>query len=346
MGNELYARRAEWETPVTLRAKYVQAGGFLQPGLTFGWDDDRWQAELKMMRAVGMDILLFMPAAVRHKDGSGLVLYPSELDELRTFQRKEDIMERCLRNCKEAGVKIVMDTFYDDMWFEYGWKFEKSGPFSASGFEKHLTSTRTLANRVCDEMVSLYWKDYSDVIYSWYFNPEIWNVTIDERELYLRLLAEGMNINLDHYSAVTPGVPMLLSPFVNTKLEGTDVSMLKDQWARLFDMTRFRDGDVLCPQDSVGAGGMPFDDGWDRLREWTAAYAETVAGAKTRIRFWSNNESFTTDFKPAPMERFIKQMEVTGPFSEKLVTFAYAHYYSPYQVDPSYHEAYRRYLEQ
>ena len=314
MADDIYAHRAKWETAVTIKAKYYQSGNFLQPWLTFGWDDDRWQAELKMMTAVGMDILLFMPAAVRQKDGSGTVLYPSKFAEFEKFHREDQIIERCLKNCKQAGVKVVMDTFYDEKWFDYGWHFNRNGELSASGFEKHLVSTRTLANRVCDEMMSLYWDDYSDTIYAWYFNPEIWNVTIKERDVYLRILADGISINLDHYTKATPGVPMLLSPFVNTTLTGASPAILKDQWAILLDTARFRDGDILCPQDSVGAGGMPFDDGWDRLKTWTAAYKEAVDECSKKLRFWTNNENFTKDFKTAPVSRFIKQMEITGPF--------------------------------
>jgi hypothetical protein len=324
-------------------AKFYLSGGFIYPSMTVDWDDDRWLKELMMMRDAGMEYLVFMGLAVTRKDGWNTVLYPSVLPELEGFE-KYDVLEICLRNCRKAGIKLILDTYYDDRWWDYGWEYDET-------FRDWFLPTRRLANLICDELLSMY-GGYDDVIFAWYWHPEIWNVTIQNKSWYLDIVAEAMSINLDHYSRVTPGKPFLLSPFVNTVLTGASAAGLREQWAELIRKTAFRPGDILCPQDCVGTNKMPFDDDGETLKEWTQAYLDAISDAGKPLVFWTNNECFQEVagkedvFETCPIDRLIRQIEVTAPLSEKNITFAYAHYYSPYIVDPKHHDAYRRYLSE
>ena len=45
------------------------------------------------------------------------------------------------------------------------------------------------------------------------------------------------------------------------------------------------------------------------------------------------------------MGRYSKQMEIAAKYCEKTITFAYSHYYSPYNTIPGYDKAYRYYIE-
>ena len=59
-------------------------------------------------------------------------------------------------------------------------------------------------------------------------------------------------------------------------------------WKELLADAGFRDGDILCPQDSVGAGGNDLEN----LAGVTAAYRYAVDNCGKDIQLWSNCEIF------------------------------------------------------
>jgi len=329
---------------ININARYYLSGQFIQPWIAEEWTDQDWANELNMMKSIGMEYLILTPIVYKDENKYYSVFYESSLAEFQGCE-KNNLLEKCLRHCKAVGIKLFLDPYQDQQWWDYGWEWESSGPLSQSGFRSYMTSTRTLANKITDEILLMYGHDYSDTIVGWYWGAEVWNIAMTGSDKYLKILSSGLNMALDHYSEVCPGKPMLMSPFVNTSLYGTSANKLYKQWKKIFSLTRFRNGDIICPQDSVGAGGMPFDDNGATLKLWTKAYADALATANVELHFWSNNENFTPEETPCSIERFINQLKITGPYVEKHVTYSYSEFYSPYQVDPSNHEAYKIYLQ-
>lgn len=65
------------------------------------------------------------------------------------------------------------------------------------------------------------------------------------------------------------------------------------------------------------------------------------------MRYWVNNECFTSDFLPADVSRFIDQIEASEKYAETHITFAWNHYYNPLN-DPaaeSYNNELKDYLK-
>jgi hypothetical protein len=64
------------------------------------------------------------------------------------------------------------------------------------------------------------------------------------------------------------------------------------------------------------------------------------------MKFWVNNETFVSaDYSSADLSRFILQMQIASKYAEHLISFAYCHYYSPYNADPSYYSTYLNYIK-
>ena len=163
---------------------------------------------------------------------------------------------------------------------------------------------------------------------------------------------------LDKISTLEGNLPIALSPYVNifggdwvTKSSASHSAF----WKELLETAHFRDGDILVPQDSVGAGGMDLE----HLAEWSQAYRDAVDNCGKDIKFWSNCEIFVQPKEPeklwpsdgvdywasAPTNRMVKQFEIVSEYVDRIITFAAPHYLSPYNAVPGYYNSYKNYLE-
>jgi hypothetical protein len=160
--------------------------------------------------------------------------------------------------------------------------------------------------------------------------------------------ADMININLDYLTGLNPDMPLMLSPFVRTA--GGDAITAGREWDKFFTLSHFRPGDIYCSQDAVGAGWMKIE-----LLEQYFDEIKKAVDKKEGLLFWANNENFTDTenvpdspktkqrFIPAPLERFVRQMNISDKYVSDHVTFAYSHYYAPDRCDPKLHEAYKNY---
>lgn len=308
-------------------------GTFIQSWLCSCWTDERWQQELQNLKSLGMEYLILGDSADKNKSGTWYTYYPSQLSGLKDGYGGRDVIENALRNCKKAGIKVFIGMGFDESW----WDNFKNATWLNAAAEQY--------NKICDEIYSKYHSRYSGTFYGWYWVPEIWNDTSyanENRKSAIKALSDAMNINLDHISKLDTSLPLLFSPFVNNQMTSADDLYLF--YRDLFKTTHFRSGDILCPQDSIGAGGnkLPY------LGVWTMNYRKAV-DTKPGLRFWSNCEDFdkksddlTTS---ASLNRFAKQMQIVSKYCEHIITFAYCHYYSPYNTVTGFNNAYKLYLE-
>ena len=312
------------------------SGTFIQSWLCSTWSDERWALELTNLKDLGMDIVVLGDSAVKSTAGKWTAFYPSELDGLKDGYLGSDTIDNALRNCQKFGFKVFVGMSLDEKWWD---KFVYD--------EEWLYSAMNKCNDIADELYKNYHEKYSDAFYGWYWNPEIWNAEVFKptsavREKSIKTLSTGMNICLDHLNELSPDMPFMFSPFANTEIGSADDNYLF--WKDLFNSTHFRKFDILCPMDSVGAGGTKIQ----YLDKWFEAYSKAVTETG-KLKFWSNCEDFdyttANEACTADMGRFSKQMEITSKYCEKIITFAYSHYYSPYNAVEGYNATYKDYIE-
>lgn len=308
------------------RGEVKLSGTFIQAWLCSSWDDARWEQELKMLKDVGMDILIW-------SDVVGY--YPSELEGLKDNYVGHDVVDTVLRNCKKYGFKVFVGMGGDNRWWNC-FPYERD----------YLYATANTFNNISTELYEKYYEKYQGTFYGWYWCPEIWNhpsflPVSDMRDEYLDTLADAFNICLNHLDVLSLGMPMMLSPFVQSRLGSADSNYAF--WRDLINKTDFRKQDILCPQDSVGAGGLKLED----LEEWIVSYRKAV-DETGKLNLWSNCEDFDISYGSAgsaDIRRFSEQMKIVAKYCDKTITFAYPHYYSPYNTNPAYHEVYKTFLE-
>jgi hypothetical protein len=302
----------------------IADGTFIQENLVAKWDDAQWQKELGFLKEAGMHYLVFAPTLHTDKD-INLTIYPSNLPDVKA-RYQADLVENCLRNAKLAGFKVFLGLNFNEKWW------------TASFTPEWLFGQMELGNKVAEELVNRYKSRYDETMYGWYWVWEVDNLncTTPERQT---ILANALNINLDHLSEITPGMPFMLCPFMNYRVGNSGDN--RKMWTNVFSQTHFRDGDIFAPQDCVGAGGLELG----MVDEWFSQMKEAVT-TKPGLQFWSDAETFDQRFwTSAPLDRFVEQMKIVKPYVSNIISFAYSHYYSPLQTIPEYHEAYLEYVK-
>ena len=314
-------------------------GTFLSLWLVQNWDDATWDKELTAYREVGMEYVIFSPAVMLTKEGKMITYYPSAQAEFSEGYVGVDVFDRVLSNCARYGLKCFLGTVQDDFWWELWWDREKT----LAHYDWFLELGHK-SNRVACELWNRYGSKYPGTFYGWYLIPEIWNFDLLKadakgRNAVVRMLADGFGVHLDYLSCLTPHAPALTSPFANMNLGS--VSDLETQWCDMVRNIPFRRGDILCPQDSIGAGGTKLH----QLDAVMQVYVKAVSLREGMV-LWANNEDFDqTCWSSAMMDRFVRQMEITAKYAAVNITFAYNNYQSPVNVKPCFHEAMLRYEE-
>jgi len=310
----------------TLPESYPIADGtFIQDFLVANWDDVRWQKELVILKEAGMHYLVFAPTLLTENNEISQTIYPGNLPGTKP-KYNTDLVENCLRNAKKTGLKVFLGLNFNDNW----WK--------ANFSPNWLYDQMELGNQLADDLTLKYKERYNETMYGWYWVWEVDNLnfTTTGRQ---DVLIKALNINIDHLSQVNPKMPFLLCPFVNYKVGNSKNN--RDMWQYVFAGTHFPEGDIFAPQDCVGAGGLKLE----MVNEWFSDMNVAVK-SKPGLQFWSDTETFDQRFwTTAPLDRFVEQMKIVKPYVSNIITFAYSHYYSPFQTTKGFHEAYLQYVK-
>lgn len=323
-------------------------GSFIQSWASSTWNDDQWESEMEYMKQCGLEYVIVQDLANKSSEKSGgswNVYYNSRLPEFENAAKGEnDVLEKALYHCKKAGLKLFVPlAMFDDFWTEMA-------------LTQQYADICRLSGRMAEEIYNNYYEGYEDTFYGWYFVPEINNNLLNV--LGVGKLAQGLNLLLEKLTEIDPFLPLLMSPFYTNYLSGGSVLSMA-QIVSFFEYTNFRDGDIYCPQDAVGAGWIKEKD----LEKVWAIYGEAIKACDADVKLWANVECFTsatadtltdgitgpaatenTVYVPATFDRVVKQMRIASAYAENIITFSFNHYYSPKFASTMFMETYKDYL--
>jgi hypothetical protein len=304
-------------------------GSFIQPWLGGYWSEETWQKEFAAFKEAGMNYLIIGPLIYCTPGEVSKTLYPSSLPNttLSSNAYGQDLIDKVLRNAESAGIKVFLQISENSQWWT-----------GSSHDTSWLFPQMRLDREVCDEVWSRYKDKYPNAFYGWYFTYEENNAdlaTTEKRNAF----ASAINIILDHLTDNNMHLPLMWCPYMNSALGTSDEN--RQYWADVFSQLHTIDGDIFCPQDCVGAGGLKITE----VDEWFSALRKAV-DTKPGLHFWSDLETFIqTDWTSATMDRIVKQIEIEQPYVDDFITFAYCHYQSPNNTASGYQETYLDYLK-
>lgn len=333
---------------------------FIQPWLVQSWNVSRWETEILNMKKAGMDFVILQSVADTTYEkadtqdpfacqmNSSSVIYPSSMPE---FQNSNsycgvDSLGNCLKACKKHGMKVMIGTISDSRLWNFGWTNKPTCPagvrdaVNGSYMTQWIKQYAERSERMMKEIMQRYGSQYKDQIYGWYYNPEFWNISSackrTDSKTYAQIIGKSLTLFAQSCTKVSPGKPMLLSPFINPSLSSPE--QCGKMWQDVFSYTQFRNGDIFCPQDSFG------NNSTIHLGDWYKHYKAAV-NTKPGLKLWANNENFRTNYTVATLDSYIGQIKATEPYAERNICFSWNHYYSPELKNVGYNEAYIYYIK-
>lgn len=301
-------------------------GTFIQPWLCEEWADGQWDAHLDRLLSAGMDTVVLQWSAETPQGQFSWAGFPLKEEWARAdgCVERAGIVEGLLRSAEKKGVKVFLglntaEEWWSDAFADEAWRGAQSAH----------------ANEIAGALYSRYKQRYPNAFAGWYWPWELYG----NRAGYGKPWAAMMNGTLEYLTGLDPALPLLFSPFMSGYIRLTSQEE-HDFWAGFFKEVHLRPGDIFCPQDSAGAAGFTMATVDGHLAAMKRA-ADAVPG----LRFWVNNETFTADFKPAGLDRFVSQLYVSARYTGTHLCFAYSHYYDPALGNPGYDRAYKQYLQ-
>ena len=301
-------------------------GTFIQAFLVKDWSDDKWLSELQYLKDVGMHYVILQTTADRSNGGKLMTIYPTSLTGCEMYDGYYDVVDACLRNAKKMGFKVFLGLNFDNGWWKkYAWD------------PVWLYDRMEEGNLIADELYDLYHKKYSSTFYGWYWPWEIDNLNFKWSGTQ-KAVANAININLQHLQTTNRRLPFMISPFMNSRY-GSFVEY-KNIWTNILANTDLGSGDILCPQDSVGTGGVSTN----AVSDWFSSLRQAV-NTRPGLLLWSDAEIFDHEnLNSTTLDRFIMQLKDVQPYVDNIVTFAYSHYYSPNISGYGFHSSYLYYV--
>lgn len=325
------------------------SGTFLLPYTYIDWNDKEWNEEIASWKTLGIEYII-MGDTVEKSNGTWTSYYPSTI----TTNMHYDALEILFKKCSEAGLKVFIGMGMDSNWWNLNLSLEADG--------QEFVSYCNEINPFIEEMYNKYYSRYSNTFYGFYFVPEMANPDYFDNEsartIAVNSMSQGLNLVVNKVNTLNGNLKIIISPYINLREESTWTTKSADNveafWTDLLTVTNFRQGDILCPQDSVGSGGMTLEN----LLKFTIAYKRAVINSNKGMKLWSNTELYESPIsdayngKPdgidytgtATVERIINQINEVARCNERIVVFTYSNYLSKKNVVNGFLDTYTAYL--
>ena len=246
-------------------------GTFLQSWLSSSWDDERWADEVDAMQKDGVEYLVLQDLANMDSAGNWTVYYNSTIPQFASAINGGDVLSAALEACENTDIKVFAGlTMFDSFW--------GVGNFTGD-YKKVCAVTADMLGDIAANYTS-------DNLYGWYFTLEI-NNQINCGTLLMASMADGLNTVLEKATEVSQDMPLMISPFTAKYLAAGEIGTYA-QWLTFFELVDFRDGDIVAPQDALGADWIEEDD---LLGIWEA-YSKALEKADADVKLWGNCENF------------------------------------------------------
>ncbi|GKU77721.1 DUF4434 domain-containing protein [Paenibacillus sp. L3-i20] len=297
----------------------VRLGGtFLQPQLADKWSQNDWQKEFQSMKEVGINHLILQWSA---DTKNGTSTYPTSVSGL-VQNTSNDIIGQALQMGAQYGIDIYIGLQANDDWF------------------KHYANNVSWLNEqasISEQLVGDLWSKYGSYssFKGWYLSFEVDNWHLPTSVEWQRL-TDFYNKVTSVADLITPGLPIMISPFFNVA-GGMTPAGWESMWSYILSRANI---DIVAVQDGVGANHANTAE----LASWFAATKNAIIASGSSTVLWANAENFDKNYNPMNMELMIANMRAVQPYVSHYTSFSFNHYMSPQTVNPVYYATYRNYL--
>ncbi|MEG0229989.1 MAG: DUF4434 domain-containing protein, partial [Oscillospiraceae bacterium] len=315
------------------------SGSFVQSWFAYSWNEKRWDKEMTAYNEAGIDTLILGDVATKNSSGVWSYFYPSSVEELASGTYNGDVIAKALKSAKEHGIKVFLGMGGDDSWW-------------STGASQQYLDYCNVSAKIATDVYNKYYENNKESFGGFYYVPEIYNYKIIMSGKNADNLISGFNVIMNAINTANPNLPVMLSPFYNQSSSYMNLADTENFYKKFFTEVNFRAIDIFAPQDAVGAGWVKIDYVENVYKMYKNAI-DYATKENHPIKFWANCEDFaqvkqsgdSSAFHTADLNKFVEQMTIASKYCQRIITFAYSHYYSPNNINPAWHNAYVKYAK-
>lgn len=301
------------------------SGTFIQPALIDDWTDLELDDELEVLDEACIDTQILQWTA---DSKAGTAIYDTGLDGV-TQSTSTDVIDRLLETAEDWDKSVFVGLQVNPDWFAV-----------SADDQAWLDTEAEFAKDLADELFD--WYGAYDSFDGWYLPFEMDNLNFPTSTEWNRM-ADFYNDVIGHLHTISPGFPVMVAPFYNDGLGGTQTP---GQWQTMWESILAGSPiDIIALQDGVGAGHASVGD----LADWFEATRDAIDAVRPATLLYSDAETFVfgpSGLQPMAVSGFVADMEAVETYIDGYFAFAYDHYQSPQVVvSPYYHATYLAYID-
>lgn len=288
-------------TEETRCKKPLFTSSFIQKWYAENFTLERWIAELKMLKDIGItEIILQSVADTKNKNTA----YPTEISGYTSNEK--DMILLALDAAKDIGMKVRIGTAEGDDWWKKGW-------YDLNWLIEEAEINKKIVNEIIDKY------SYHEAFGGWY-------ITYEFSEFFSTTKSQQKNLNLFYKSICQEiksksNLSIMISPFYNSNKY--KIGCLK-LWRKMVQNVLINTSiDIVALQDSVGAGFNSIDE-IGMLFYYTKQATDALG-----ITLYTDTETFTATAEgniSAPQKQIYTRMIAVSPYVEGFVAFSIDHY--------------------
>jgi hypothetical protein len=294
-------------------------GGFFQPSLIVNWTGIDFSAEYDTMKAVKMSHVIWQWTVDSKRKQA---YYPTALPGFPRVSSR-DLVGLSLKEAKKKGMKVWLGLNWSDDWYKH-----------YANDEKWLANEVSLNKAIVRELWQQYGNTYGNTIAGFYLPMEVDNVNFQDGEKQQRIAGAYKEITEAIHS--TTAKPVMVAPYFN-QTTGLDAFNYAAMWGNILKVAPI---DVIALQDGIGCGHASVST----IGTWLAALGTKIREVRPTTQLWSDLETFTPEFMPAPMDRVISQINAERHYVIKFTSFSFTHYDSPSSGQVELFRQYKEYV--
>ncbi|AQQ10256.1 hypothetical protein L21SP3_02084 [Sedimentisphaera cyanobacteriorum] len=277
------------------------------------WGEREWEADFQAMKYIGIDTVIIIRNGYRNLATFNSKVLSSNFDMINA---PIDLLELFLSLSDKYGINLFFGT-YD------------SGKYWMNGdYQREVDINKAFTEEVNDKY------GHHPSFQGWYISHEIDTYNPDVMNVYRQL---G-----NHLKGLRD-IPILISPYIHGKKQfaedPTSLEQHKESWDKVF--AEIRDCvDIVAFQD----GNVDYAELYDYL------LVNSKLAKKYQLTGWTNVETFDRDvlikFPPINWPALCHKMDAaTRSGVDKMITFEFSHFMSPFSIYPAARHLYDRYCE-
>jgi hypothetical protein len=295
-------------------------GSFFQPDLVVNWTEADFSAEYGAMKDAAMNHIIWQWTV---DSGKKQAYYPTALPGFSRVSSR-DLVGISLKEAKKKGLQVWLGLGLNKAWEKH-----------YANNEQWLKNEMSLNISIVQELWRQYGKDYAGTIAGFYLPMEGDNVHFQDTEKQKRM-ARAYKGSTDEIHSTT-AKPVMIAPYFRQRA-GQNALKYADMWGDILAVAPI---DVIALQDGIGCGHASIST----IGEWLTALGTKIREVRPATQLWSDVETFTPDFAPAPMDRLIGQINAESKYVAKFTSFSFNHYGSPNNGHGGQYRQYMKYVD-